>query len=204
VLAVRHCVLVAVGAVAALAGCGGSGRSGPSASHPRPAVRSAEHDARERAAYTEADGTPIAPEPQDVEPNKGTPGGQDATGGKIDVSIRHGRFSPRVMYVRVSQIVVFTDDDDVPHTVRAVDASLPHSGLIPVGGRFEFTALRPGRLRYRCIIHGIGGELVVRPRVGVLSAPPRRKPPCDRLLGSARHELGDTGSEAETHCVMRR
>jgi plastocyanin len=94
------------------------------------------------------DGKAIPVEPQDPEPNHGTPGAQDATGGKVDVPIRSGRFTPAVMTVRVGQIVVFTDDDSVPHTVRNLAGGLPRLGAIPVGGRFEFTPLAPGVIRY--------------------------------------------------------
>ena len=135
----RH--LLVVGALAAVAGCGGDDAPAPTATSSRPAIRSAEHDARETAS--------IPPEPQGEEPDKGTPGVQDATGGKIDVSIRGRRFVPAVMRLRVGQIVVFTDDDDVAHTVRRLGGGLPRSGLIPVGGRFEYTPLEPGAVRYR-------------------------------------------------------
>jgi plastocyanin len=146
-----------------VAGCGGSDRSARVTTASGPLVRSAEHDAREQRAIA-ADGTPIPPEPQDVEPNKGTPGAQDATGGKVDVPIRDHRFTFHTMRLEVGQIVVFTNEDDVPHTVRAIDAGLPSSGAIPAGGRFEFTPLRRGRVRYRCIIHpDMTGVLLVRP-----------------------------------------
>jgi plastocyanin len=200
----RTILVVAV----ALSGCGGDGReraapSTPTGDRHRPGIRSAEHDAREARppAYTEPGGTPIAPEPQGTEPDKGTPGSQDATGGKVDVSIRDRRFAPRVMRVAVGQIVVFTDDDDTPHTVRARGRPLPHSGLIPVGGRFEFTPLAPGTIRYHCIIHrGMRGQLIVRrSAAGPAATPPR--PPCRRLRASARHELGDPGGEIERHCA---
>src|SRR4051794_37363994 len=112
-----------------------------------------------------SDAPRIAPEPQDTEPDKGTPGVQDATGGKVDVPIRERRFTPRVMRLRVGQIVVFTDDDDVPHTVRNAAGGLPRSGRIPVGGRFEYTALKPGTVHYRCVIHRkMRGTLIVRRR----------------------------------------
>jgi plastocyanin len=193
-----------LGIAVALSGCGGdSPRPGPpTPTGDRPEVRSAEHDAREPrpGAYTEPDGSPIAPEPQGTEPDKGTPGSQDATGGKVDVSMRDRRFTPRVMRVAVGQIVVFTDDDDVPHTVRARGRRLPHSGLIPIGGRFEFTPLAPGAVRYHCIVHrAMTGELIVhRPRAGPAATP--SKPPCRRLRASARHELGDPEGEIERHC----
>jgi plastocyanin len=102
-------------------------------------------------------------EPQGTEPNKGTPGGQDATGGKVDVPIRDGAFRPRAMTLNVGQIVVFTNDDDVLHAVRADDGEIPHSGAIRVGGRFEFTPLEAGRVRYHDALHPeIKGALVVR------------------------------------------
>jgi plastocyanin len=188
---VQRLVIAAV-CLIPLCGCGGGSSHRPS-TPTGPQVRSAEHDARDAGQYTEPNGTPIAPEPQDTEPNKGTPGVQDATGGKVDVPIRARRFTPAVMHVEVGQIVVFTDQDAVRHTVRAIDAALPHSGLIPPGGRFEFTPLRPGVVRFRCIIHpGMRGVLVVRPRP--------KKPSCTKLERSARHELGDTSGEIETHC----
>jgi hypothetical protein len=37
-----------------------------------------------------------------------------------------------------------------------------------------------------------------------MRAPPRHKVTCEQLRASARHELGDTGSEIETHCVRQR
>jgi len=131
-----------------------------------PEVRSAEHGARDAAAEpvpTEPDGSPIAPEPQGTEPDKGSPGAQEATGGKIDVPIRDRRFTARTIDVAVGQIVVFTNDDDVAHTIRASDGGLPRSGIVEVGGRFEHTPLEPERLRYRCVIHPrMRGTLVVR------------------------------------------
>jgi plastocyanin len=189
--------------VAAATGCGSQSEPRTTGTSSSPGVRSAEHDARDQDAerpYTEPDGRPIAPEPQDPEPGHGTPGSQDATGGKVDVPIRDRRFTPARIRVKVGQIVVFTDDDDVPHTVRNVAGGLPHSGLIPVKGRFEYTPLRPGVVRYRCIIHPrMRGELVVLPRLE-RPARARRKPPCSKLRASGRHELGDTIGEINTHC----
>jgi plastocyanin len=69
------------------------------------------------------------------------------------------------MHVAVGQIVVWTNEDDTGHTVRAIGARRPRSGLIPAGGRFEHTALEPGRLRYGCVVHPqMRAELIVRRR----------------------------------------
>jgi plastocyanin len=104
----------------------------------------------------------IPTEPQGTEPDKGSPGVNDASGGKVDIDIRARRFRPAVMRLDRGHIIVFTNDDDVPYTVRAVGGDLPRSGAIPPGGRFEYTALQAGRIRYRCVIHpGMTGELVV-------------------------------------------
>lgn len=129
-----HAALIAAGLALAVAGCGGQAIA------------------------------PLPAEPQPGEPNKGTPGAQDATGGKVDVPIRDGAFTPRVMRLLVGQIVVFTNDDDTPHAVWNDDGrALPHSGAIPVGGRYEFTPLKPGRVRYHDPLHpGMSGTLVVR------------------------------------------
>ena len=111
-----------------------------------------------------ADGTTVPYQPQPDEPNWGSPGGQEATGGKVDVPIRDGEFSQPVMRLRVGQIVVFTNDDDEPHTVRSVDGELPRSDALAPGGRYEFSAKRAGIVRYECVLHpeAMRGELRVR------------------------------------------
>ena len=103
-------------------------------------------------------------EPTGVEPNKGSPGGQEATGGKVDIAIRDGRFAPPVMRVRVSQIVVWTNEGRVAHAVAArVRGGLPRSRWIAPGGRFEYTPLRAGRVSYACPLHaGMRGALIVK------------------------------------------
>jgi plastocyanin len=99
-------------------------------------------------------------EPQAREPDKGSPGAAEPSGGKVDIAIRDGRFSPAVMRLRVGQIVVWTNDDREGHTV--VGRGGPRSRLVPPGGRFEFTALEAGRAGYACTIHPrMRGTLVV-------------------------------------------
>lgn len=107
----------------------------------------------------------IPTEPQDTEPNKGSPGADEPSLGKIDIAIGGRAFARPVMRLKVGQIVVWTNEDTVGHTVRAIGRSTPRSGLIPARGRFEFTPLRPGRIEYQCIVHPeMRGELVVAPR----------------------------------------
>lgn len=121
-------------------------------------------DASERRPTT-ADGRPLPFQHQGSEPNKGTPGAQDHTGGKVDVPIRDGRFTQARMDLRIGQIVVFTNDEDELHAVWADDRRLPHSGAIPVGGRYEYQPLEAGRVSYHCPIHpDMTGLLVVAER----------------------------------------
>lgn len=137
-------------AALALIGCGGADTG--TVPQRKPVIRSAEHDARE-----------LEPEPQGTEPDKGSPGADDPSGGKIDIAIRGRRFRPAVMRLGVGHIIVFTNEDGVAHSVRAGGGGLPRSGAIPPRGRFEYTALRPGRIRYACSIHpDMTGALVIR------------------------------------------
>jgi plastocyanin len=186
-----HAALIA--GTLALAGCGGAAERAATTSTTQtaasdPGVRSAEHDARDAVPE-------LPPEPQPGEPNKGTPGAQDATGGKVDVPIREGAFTPPRMRMLVGQILVFTNDDDVPHAVWNDDEpALPHSGSIPVGGRYEFTPLKPGLVRYHDPLHPeMTGTLDVRAR-------PAR---CSEIVRSARHEAGDTEGDMrrDTRCT---
>jgi plastocyanin len=190
-------VLLGLLTVLAFAACGSGGPSTGSTAAGAPAVRSAEHDAR--------DALPL--EPQDTEPNKGTPGVQDYSGGKIDVPIRDGRFTPRFVQLKVGQIVVFTNDDDELHAVWADHRGGPHSGAIPVRGRYEFEPLEPGRIAYHDPLHPqIKGVLVVSSRTTAWGRPARpnaRPTSCSEVSASARHELGDPGGDMarDTHCT---
>ena len=99
-------------------------------------------------------------EPQGTEPDKGSPGAAEPSGGKVDIAIRGERFVPATMRLREGQIVVWTNEDRVGHTV--VGRGGPNSRVIPPGGRFEYTALEPGRIAYACTIHAaMRGTLTV-------------------------------------------
>jgi plastocyanin len=203
-----------------LAACGSGGRSTGSTAAGAPAIRSAEHDARDavpaKKQATTPDGRTLPLEPQDTEPNKGTPGVQDSSGGKIDVPIRDGRFTPNLMRLKVGQIVVFTNDDDELHAVWADHHDQPHSGAIPVRGRYEFEPLKPGRVSYHDPLHpDITGVLVVSSRTAAAPGPsafsrparPNARPTsCGKVSASARHELGDPEGDMErdTHCTRTR
>ena len=109
-------------------------------------------------------GSDAAYEPMKTEPDKGSPGAAEPSGGKVDIAIRGERFVPATMRVREGQIVVWTNDDNVGHSVvgRGRGGRGPNSRVILPGGRFEYTSLDPGRVAYACSIHaGMRGILVV-------------------------------------------
>jgi plastocyanin len=111
-------------------------------------------------------GVSPAREPQGAEPDRGSPGSADPSGGKVDVGVRDFVFFPRRVRVRVSQIVVWHNLDHVQHTIVA-QGSVPGPDAKRLGynDRYEFTALRPGLVRYACTIHPwVRGELIVVPR----------------------------------------
>jgi len=102
----------------------------------------------------------VPDEPQGVEPNKGSPGAAEPSGGKVDIAVRGRAFRPAVMRLRVGQIIVWTNEDGVRHTVVGDG---PRSGAIPPRGRYEFTPADAGSVAYRCTIHpDMRARLVVR------------------------------------------
>jgi plastocyanin len=68
------------------------------------------------------------------------------------VSIENFNFTPAELTVPVGTTVVWTNHDDVDHTVTASDGSFG-SPSIPTDGQFTFTFTRPGTDSYFCAIH---------------------------------------------------
>jgi plastocyanin len=91
-----------------------------------------------------------------------TPSRQPAV---VQVSMRHNRFSPERITLRVGQTVRWTNHDTVAHTVASQSLRLASEG-IEGGQAYTYRARRPGRFPYYCTIHaGQTGVLVItRPR----------------------------------------
>ena len=78
------------------------------------------------------------------------------------VSISNFAFSPQVITVAVGTTVVWTNQDDDPHTVTANDKSF-HSTAMDTNERFSFTFTRPGEFAYFCSLHPhMTGKVVVK------------------------------------------
>jgi plastocyanin len=80
----------------------------------------------------------------------------------VSVSMRHNRFGPHTVVVRLGQTVRWTNHDAVAHTVASSQLRLA-SEAIPGSATFTYRPRRRGRFAYFCTIHaGQTGVLVVR------------------------------------------
>ena len=80
----------------------------------------------------------------------------------VTVTMRHKRFLPRRVVVRLGQTVRWTNDDPFAHTVASQQLRLA-SDAIRGGATFAYRPLRRGRFAYFCTIHAHQtGMLIVR------------------------------------------
>ncbi len=78
------------------------------------------------------------------------------------ISIDNFMFSPMTVTVPVGATVTWTNNDDIPHTVRAVDGAF-HSRPLDSGDSFSFAFTKPGVYAYFCSIHPkMVGKVIVR------------------------------------------
>lgn len=78
------------------------------------------------------------------------------------VTIRTFAFQPQTITVPAGSTVVWTNEDDAPHTVTSTDHRLNSPGL-DQGERFTATFAEPGTYSYFCSLHPhMRGVVVVR------------------------------------------
>ena len=78
-----------------------------------------------------------------------------------EVNIDNFSFSPVTIKVKAGTTVIWTNRDDIPHTVVANDKSFK-SKVLDTGEKFSFTAAKPGTYPYFCSVHPkMTGTLVV-------------------------------------------
>ena len=68
------------------------------------------------------------------------------------VVIDNFSFSPATLTVPAGTTVVWTNKDDIPHTVVSMDG-LFKSKVLDTGDRFSFTFAKPGQFGYFCSLH---------------------------------------------------
>lgn len=78
------------------------------------------------------------------------------------VSIGNFTFGPQILTVPAGATVTWTNGDDIPHTVVAVDKTF-RTKVLDTGDSFSFTFARPGTYGYFCSIHPhMTGKIVVK------------------------------------------
>ena len=78
------------------------------------------------------------------------------------VNIDNFNFSPPNLTVAAGTTVTWTNHDDIPHTVRAVDGSF-HSKAMDTDDNYSFTFAKPGVYSYFCSIHPkMVGKVIVK------------------------------------------
>ena len=68
------------------------------------------------------------------------------------VHISNLTFAPQAITVAAGSTVTWINDDDLPHTVTAVDKSFKSKAL-DTGDKVSFTFAKPGEYAYFCSIH---------------------------------------------------
>jgi len=78
------------------------------------------------------------------------------------VTIDNFNFSPMTLTVAAGSTVTWTNHDDIPHTVRAVDGSF-HSKAMDTDDSYSFTFAKPGVYSYFCSVHPkMVGKVIVK------------------------------------------
>lgn len=79
------------------------------------------------------------------------------------VRIDNFTFGPAVLTVKAGATVVWTNGDDVPHTVVAADHVSFRSKVLDTDQSFAFTFTRPGEYPYFCSLHPhMTGKVIVQ------------------------------------------
>ena len=89
---------------------------------------------------------------------KGTPVRTD----RVDLP-KSLRFAPAVIEISAGTTVTWTNDDNLPHTVKLLDGSKIDKPL-PIGGQTTITFTKSGTIYYTCTIHPqMHAKIVVSP-----------------------------------------
>ncbi len=81
----------------------------------------------------------------------------------VSVLIKNYAFSPPQVLVHPGDTVVWTNRDDVAHTVTAFGKQF-RSGVLDPGQSFRFTFKKTGQFHYKCGIHPeMLGTVTVKP-----------------------------------------
>jgi plastocyanin len=89
-------------------------------------------------------------------------GGSSVEAADISVKIDNFTFTPAEAEVAVGTTVVWTNGDDIPHTVVDADHKYKSSAL-DTGDTFSHTFTEPGTYEYFCSLHPhMTGKIIVK------------------------------------------
>lgn len=72
------------------------------------------------------------------------------------VTISNFAFSPAIVIVPAGTELVWTNEDDAPHTVRGIDGDSPIvSQPLDTGDSYSVVVERPGTYKYFCTLHPV-------------------------------------------------
>jgi plastocyanin len=82
------------------------------------------------------------------------------------VGIDNFTFNPRQLTVKAGATVSWTNEDDIPHTIAAVNREFKSKAL-DTGDAYSFTFTTPGTFAYFCSLHPhMTGTIVVEAATG--------------------------------------
>jgi plastocyanin len=84
-------------------------------------------------------------------------GSRAAAGGEksaaVEIKIDNFSFTPQTVTVPVGTQVIWTNRDDIPHTVVSEDSITFRSHALDTDQKFTYTFTKPGTYAYFCSIH---------------------------------------------------
>jgi len=87
-----------------------------------------------------------------IEKAKITAPSSQQSGSQVSVSIKNFKFNPQNIVVNAGTTVVWTNEDNVAHTVENSDGTLKSDELAQ-GDTYKFTFTKAGKYDYNCGIH---------------------------------------------------
>jgi plastocyanin len=72
--------------------------------------------------------------------------------GTVQANIDNFVFAPKQLTVKAGTTVVWTNKDDIPHTVTS-DDNVFSSSLMDTDAKFQYTFTKPGKFSYHCKLH---------------------------------------------------
>jgi plastocyanin len=92
--------------------------------------------------------------------NPATTASPAASAGTVQAGIDNFAFTPKQLTVKAGTTVVWTNKDDIPHTVTS-DKGVFSSPLMDTNEKFQYTFTKPGEFPYFCKVHPMMTGVVV-------------------------------------------